>query len=71
MFELSGGTYSPEIHYILAYDEHTVALLHATAKRNGKMLDQNYVLYFHIRDSKIVETWEACPDGATWDEFWS
>ena len=24
-----------------------------------------------IPDSKIVETWEACPDGATWDEFWS
>ena len=70
-FELSGGTYSPEIHDLLANDEHTVALLHVTATRNGKTLDQNYVLIFHIRDGKITEAWEAWTDEAAWDEFWS
>lgn len=70
-FELSGGTYRPEIHDVLANDEHTVALLHVTASRNGKTLDQNYALIFHIRDGRITEAWEALTDEAAWDEFWS
>ena len=70
-FELTEGTYRPEIHDVLANDEHTVALLHATAMRSGKALDQNYVLTFHIRDGKITEAWEAWTDEAAWDEFWS
>lgn len=70
-FELSHGTYHPEIHDVLATDEHTVALLHVTASRNGKTLDQNYVLIFHIRDGTITEAWEAWTDAAAWDEFWS
>lgn len=70
-FELSGGTYSPEIHDVLANDEHIVALLRATAKRNGKTLDQNYVIVFHVRDGKITEAWEAWTDEAALDEFWS
>lgn len=69
-FELSGGTYSPEIHDILANDEHTVALLHVTAQRDGKTLDQSYALIFHIYDGKITEAWETWTDEAAWDEFW-
>lgn len=42
-----------------------------TGRRDGKTLDQNYVLIFHICDSKVTEVWEAWPDGAAWDEFWS
>ncbi|MGH9186710.1 MAG: nuclear transport factor 2 family protein, partial [Acidimicrobiales bacterium] len=70
-FELSGGTYSPEIHDILANDEHTVALLHVTARRNAKTLDQDYALVLHIRDGQITEAWEVWTDEAAWDEFWS
>ena len=70
-FELTEGTYRPEIHDVLANDEHTVALLHVTAMRNGKRLDQNYVLTFHIRNGRITEGWEAWTDEAAWDEFWS
>jgi ketosteroid isomerase-like protein len=69
--ELSAGTYSPEIHDILANDEHTVALLHVTAARNGKTLGENYLLIFHIQDGKITEAWEAWTDEAAWNEFWS
>jgi uncharacterized protein len=70
-FELSGGTYKPVIHDVLSTDEHTVALLQATAKRNGKTLDANYVLVFHIRDGRITEAWEAWADEAAWNDFWS
>jgi ketosteroid isomerase-like protein len=69
-FELSGGTYHPVVHDILANDEHTVALLHVTAEREGRKLDQNYALVFHIRNGRIKEAWEALTDEAAWDVFW-
>ena len=70
-FERSGGTYRPEIHDVLANDEHTVALMHVTAERNGKTLDMNYALILHIEDGKIVEGWDIWTDQTTLDEFWS
>ena len=70
-FELSGGTYRPQLHDVLANDAHTVALLHATASREGKKLDMDYAIVFHISDGKIIEGWELWADQATYDEFWS
>jgi uncharacterized protein len=71
VFELSGGTYHPELHDVLATDEHTVALLRTTAVRNGKTLDGNEILILHVHDGVITEAWEAWTDEAAWNEFWS
>jgi ketosteroid isomerase-like protein len=70
-FGLSGGTYNVEIHDVLANDEHTVALLHATAERDDKRLDQDYIIVFHIRDGKVYAAWEVWTDQASVDAFWS
>jgi SnoaL-like domain len=51
-FELSGGTYQVDVHDVLANDQHTVALLHASATRAGTRLDQDYLLVFHVRVGK-------------------
>jgi ketosteroid isomerase-like protein len=70
-FELSGGTYAVELHDVLADDDHTVALLRGTAQRDGKGLDMNYVLVFHIGGGRITEAWELWTDQRVLDEFWS
>lgn len=70
-FELSGGTYRPTIRDVLANDDHTVALMHVTAAREGKKLDMDYVLVFDIADGKIVEGRGLWTDQAAYDEFWS
>lgn len=70
-FELSGGTYTVEVHDVLANNEHTVALLHATAEREGKRLDQHYVIVFHIHNEMVHEAWELWTDQASLDAFWS
>ncbi len=70
-FELSGGTYRPEIHDVLANDDHTVVLAHATGEREGKKLDMDYALIFHIKDGQIVEGWDIWTDQTEVDEFWS
>ena len=69
--ELTGGTLRVEVHDILANDEHGVALIHSSAQRGGKSLDDHGVQVFHIRDGKAVETWTHQGDQAANDEFWS
>ena len=56
---------------MLANDDHTVALMHVTAERNGKTLDMSYALIFHIEDGRIVEGWDIWTDQSALDEFWS
>ena len=71
MFDMTEGSYRPELHAILADDDHTVALMLATARRGGKTLDQDYAFVCHIRDGQIAELWEAWTEGLAWNEFWS
>jgi ketosteroid isomerase-like protein len=71
IFELSAGTYRPQLHDIVANDQHTVALMHVTARRGDKKLDQDYAFISHIRAGQIAELWEAWIDGTAWNEFWS
>jgi ketosteroid isomerase-like protein len=70
-FELSGGTYSPTIHDVVANDEHIIALMHATAEREGKKLDMDYALIFHVKAGRLTEGWDLWTDQAAVDEFWS
>lgn len=70
-FERSGGTYSVDVREVLANDEHVVALLHATADREDKRLDQDYVIVFHMGDGKVDAAWEVWKDQASVNEFWS
>jgi ketosteroid isomerase-like protein len=71
VFELSGGTFSAELHDVLANDEHAVALYNVRAERAGKQLTDNEVLIFHIRDGKVSEAWIQSTDQYAQDEFWS
>ena len=71
LFEVSGGTFSIELHDVLANDVHAVALLTARAERAGKQLNDNMVTTFHIRDGKVSEAWNQATDLYAQDEFWS
>jgi uncharacterized protein len=70
-FELSGGTYTVDVHDVLADDNHAVALLRSTAPRDARTLDMDYVLVLHIDDRKITEGWEFWICQASVAEFWS
>jgi ketosteroid isomerase-like protein len=71
VFELSGDTYSFELHDVLASDEHAVALFTSRAERADKQLNDNQVATYHIRDGKISEVWIQATDLYAQDEFWS
>jgi ketosteroid isomerase-like protein len=55
----------------LGHKEHIVAILRATADREGKRLDQGYAIVFQMRDGKVHAAWEVWKDQPSVDEFWS
>ena len=70
-FERSSGSYDVEVRDVLANDEHIVALLHATADREGKRLDQDYAIIFRMGDGRVQAAWEVWNNQASLDKFWS
>jgi uncharacterized protein len=71
IFEITGGTFSVELHDVLANDEHAVALSPASGQRPGKTYHDNSVLVFHIKDGKTTEVWLHPEDLYASDEFFS
>jgi hypothetical protein len=66
-----GGTFSFELHDVLANDEHAVALVTVRGERAGKQLNDNMVQISHLRDGKAYEVWNPATDQYAQDEFWS
>jgi uncharacterized protein len=67
--ELTGGTFTVELHDALANDEHAVALVRARGERAGKTLDEPVVHVFHIAEGKLSEFWVHPHDAAKAIEF--
>ena len=69
--ELTGGTFSAEMHDALVNDEHAAVMLTIRGERAGKQLNENVVLVYHFRDGKIAEVWSHPTDQYAVDEFYS
>ena len=71
VLELTGGTFSIDLHDVLANDEHAAALITIRGERAGKQLNDNTVLTYHIRDGKVAEVWGHATDLYAVDEVFS
>src|SRR5579859_7724018 len=60
-----------ELHDVVANDDHTIALIDATATRGGRTLRYRTAEIFHIRDGKIVERWAFSDDTAAISAFFA
>jgi hypothetical protein len=69
--ERTGGTFRVELHDVVANDEHAVALYVARGEREGRTLEDKSVLVSHVRNGKLVETWQHSEDQYAADEFLS
>lgn len=70
IFELTGGTFSVELHDVLANDEHVVILFTSHGERDGRRLADREVLTGHMADGKLAEVW-IHPDVYALDEFFA
>jgi ketosteroid isomerase-like protein len=65
-YEITG-----ELHDIIANDEHTIALVDATATRAGKTFKYRTAEIYHVRDGKIAERWAFSDDTAAITAFFA
>lgn len=62
-----GGTdyeITARVHDVVGNDDHVVALISATATRNGETFDYDVVETYHMRDGRITERWAFSDDTA-------
>ena len=71
LMQKTGGTFKNEIHDMVANDEHGIAIVEASARRNGKWIDDRAVHVFHMADGQITEFWNIATDQNAWDDFYS
>jgi ketosteroid isomerase-like protein len=60
-----------EIHDVLTSDDHAVVLARERFERDGRVVEANRVLVYHVRDGKLAEAWIYDEDQRTLDELWS
>jgi ketosteroid isomerase-like protein len=68
---LTAGSFRPEVHDILASDDHVAALVTVHAERDGVAVEWRSVDAFHVRDGKLAEHWVHEVDQELVDRFWS
>src|SRR3954463_13530034 len=68
---LTEGTYSSELLYALADDEHVVAVYRARGEREGRAIDIVQLLLCDVRDGRLVDVTALPTDQARFDAFWS
>jgi len=69
--ELTGGTYRVELLWVVADDEHTVAVYRAQGERDGRMLDIEQALLVELRDGLWTDIRAQPLDQPAFDSFWS
>ena len=69
LMETTGGTFTLDIHDILANDTHGVVLVTAHGQREGRTLAMRQVNIWHLADGKATEFWSFAEDGAEFDLF--
>ena len=71
LLEGTQGSFQQEVHAVTQGDDHVVAITTATASRNGKTMNSNNVLVFHVAGDKVTEVWNTPFDQARMDDFWA
>ena len=69
--ELSGGTFSIDVHNVLSEDDLVVVLATVNVQRNGISASFPEVHIWRMRDGKVVEFYEYQGDEQREDQFWS
>ena len=64
-------TITGKLHDVLANDDHTIALVDATAVRGGRIFTYRTAEIMHIQDGKVTERWAFSDDTAAIAAFFA
>jgi ketosteroid isomerase-like protein len=62
---------TPQLHDVVANDEHLVALVNATAVRDGRTFEYRAAEIYHFKDGKVTQRWAFSDDTAAIAEFFA
>ena len=68
--ELSEGTFTVELHDVVASDEHVVSLHTGRGTARGRNLEDHNVIVAHLRGGRIAAVYEHHEDLYAVDAFW-
>jgi ketosteroid isomerase-like protein len=68
---LTDGTYRTDLRYVVADDEHAVAVYRARGERGGRAIDIEQALFCTVRGGRLVDVTAVPFDAAAFDAFWS
>jgi hypothetical protein len=71
VMEETHGSFRPDVHDILASDDHVLALVTVHATRGETSVEWQSLDLFHVRDGKLSEHWVHEVDQDLVDRFWS
>lgn len=60
-----------DLHDVVANDEHVVALVNATATRNGRTLKYRTAEIHHVKDGKVTHRWAFSDDTEAINKFFA
>lgn len=69
--ELTGGTYRVEPLWVVADDEHVVAVYRAQGEREGRTLDIEQALLIRVENGRWADIRAQPLDQAAFDAFWA
>lgn len=69
--ELTGGTYRVQPLWVVADDDHAVAVYRAQGERDGRTLDIEQALLIEVVDGRWVDIRAQPLDQAAFDAFWA
>jgi ketosteroid isomerase-like protein len=65
------GSVKIDLHDVVANDQHMVALVTATAERDGRSLTYRTAEIYHVRDGKLTHRWAFSDDTAAINAFFA
>ena len=71
VMQLTDGSFRPDVHDILASDDHVAALVTVRAASRGTSVEWQSVDLFHVRGGKLSEHWVHEVDQDLVDRFWT
>lgn len=66
-----GGNITVDVHDVVANDEHTIALVTATATMGERSLTYRTAEIMHVRDGKVTERWAFSDDTERINRFFA
>ena len=67
---ISGGSFRTTVHDVAGSDDHVIALVEATAERDGSVVELPRIHVWHVRDGALSELWLHPVDPDAFDAYW-